>query len=64
MHGPLGERQRGAIDEAILALPGAALTGGTLSTGEFIGKLTQDAVRYLADLDHDGEVVKRCGAPP
>jgi hypothetical protein len=64
MEGAVGERQRAGIDEAIVALPSATLAGAALSNGEFIGKLTQDAVWYLADLDHGGEVVKRCGALP
>ena len=55
MMGAMGESQRVAIDEAIAA----ALSGATLSGGEFIGTLTRDAVRYLADkLGHQGEKFK------
>ena len=55
MMGAMGESQRVAIDEAIAA----ALSGATLSGGEFNGTLTRDAVRYLADkLGHQGEKFK------
>ena len=64
MEGPAGGRQRAAIDKAIAA----ALSGTELPGSEFIGALTQDAVRYLADLadqhGHGGEKVKTCAAPP
>jgi hypothetical protein len=59
MEGGAGERQRAAMDEAIAA----ALSGGELSS-EFIGGLTQDAVRYLADSHgNNGEEVKTYAAP-